>query len=196
MARLQLALNVSDLDSAIAFYSTLFDSEPAKLRPGYANFAVSDPPLKLVLIEAAGTRAPGLAGALNHLGVEVETPGQVDQASRRLSGAGMATTDQRDTTCCYAVQDKTWVEDSDGLPWEIYAVLADAPPETGIAGDGSCCDNGDDGSCGDNAAASAIAAAPANAAAPAKAAAPALVAEGNEASVVTGVTAGDSGFCC
>jgi catechol 2,3-dioxygenase-like lactoylglutathione lyase family enzyme len=142
MARLQLALNVSDLDQAIDFYSKLFDTEPAKLRPGYANFVVSDPPLKLVLIQGEGTRDPGLGGALNHLGVEVETPAEVGNASGRLSDQGLATTDQQGTTCCFAVQDKVWVEDPDGSPWEIYTVLADAPVESGIAGDGSCCGGG------------------------------------------------------
>jgi catechol 2,3-dioxygenase-like lactoylglutathione lyase family enzyme len=144
MARLQLALNVSDLDEAIEFYTKLFDTPPAKLRPGYANFAVSDPPLKLVLIEAAEGREPGVGGALNHLGVEVETPARVRHASGRLSGSGLETTDQRATTCCYAVQDKVWVEDPDGSPWEIYTVLADAPVESGIEGDGSCCASADE----------------------------------------------------
>ena len=141
MARVQLALNVSDLEQAVDFYSKLFGSEPAKRRPGYANFAISDPPLKLVLIETTGARAPGVVGALNHLGVEVETPDEVRQASRRLSGDGLATTDQRETTCCYAVQDKVWVDDPDGSPWEVYTVLADAPGESGVGGDGACCED-------------------------------------------------------
>jgi catechol 2,3-dioxygenase-like lactoylglutathione lyase family enzyme len=139
MARLQLALNVSDLDQAIGFYSKLFATPPAKVRPGYANFAVADPPLKLVLIEHADSRGTGVAGALNHLGVEVEEAAQVARASDRLAGEGLETLDQRDTTCCYAVQDKVWVEDPDATPWEIYTVLADAAVESGIAGDGSCC---------------------------------------------------------
>jgi catechol 2,3-dioxygenase-like lactoylglutathione lyase family enzyme len=139
MSRLQLALNVSDLDDAIAFYSKLFSTPPAKVRPGYANFAVADPPLKLVLIEHADARDTGQAGALNHLGVEVEEPAQVAQASGRLSGEGLDTLEQQGTTCCYAVQDKVWVEDPDATPWEIYTVLADAPPESGLPGDGLCC---------------------------------------------------------
>jgi catechol 2,3-dioxygenase-like lactoylglutathione lyase family enzyme len=144
MSRLQLALNVSDLDEAIGFYSKLFATPPAKLRPGYANFAVADPPLKLVLIEDAAARGSGVRGALNHLGVEVEEAIEVAQASRRLSEEGLDTLDQQDTTCCFAVQDKVWVEDPDATPWEIYTVLADAPIETGIAGDGTCCaDTGD-----------------------------------------------------
>jgi catechol 2,3-dioxygenase-like lactoylglutathione lyase family enzyme len=139
MSRLQLALNVSDLDEAIAFYSKLFASTPAKVRPGYANFAIADPPLKLVLIESADVRGEGVAGALNHLGVEVGQPALVAQASARLSGEGLDTLDQQGTTCCFAVQDKVWVEDPDATPWEIYTVLADAPVESGITGDGSCC---------------------------------------------------------
>jgi len=139
MSRLQLALNVSDLDQAIDFYSKLFASTPAKVRPGYANFAIVDPPLKLVLIENADARGTGVDGALNHLGVEVEQPEQVAQASGRLAGEGLETLDQQDTTCCFAVQDKVWVEDPDAMPWEVYTVLADAPVESGLAGDGTCC---------------------------------------------------------
>jgi catechol 2,3-dioxygenase-like lactoylglutathione lyase family enzyme len=139
MARVQLALNVADLDEAIDFYSKLFATSPAKVRPGYANFAVADPPLKLVLIEHPKTRGSGVVGALNHLGVEVMSPGEVSEASGRLSGEGLATVDQEQTTCCFAVQDKVWVEDPDGTPWEVYTVLADAPVESAIAGDGTCC---------------------------------------------------------
>lgn len=127
MSRIQLALNVSDLGRAVAFYSKLFGAEPAKVRPGYANFAISDPPLKLVLFETETTRSPGITGALNHLGVEVETRVAVAEASGRLTAEGMATTDELETTCCFAVQDKVWVEDPDGAPWEIYTVLSDAP---------------------------------------------------------------------
>ncbi len=139
MSRVQLALNVSDLDAAVDFYTQLFGSPPAKVRPGYANFAIADPPLKLVLIEQADSRGAGVGGALNHLGVEVDEPDEVARASARLSGEGLDTLDQQETTCCYAVQDKVWVEDPDATPWEIYTVLADAPPETGLAGDGTCC---------------------------------------------------------
>ena len=139
MARVQLALNVADLDEAIDFYSKLFSTSPAKVRPGYANFAVADPPLKLVLIEHPETRGSGVVGALNHLGVEVMSPVEVSEASGRLSGEGLATVDQEKTTCCFAVQDKVWVEDPDGAPWEVYTVLADAPVESGIAGDETCC---------------------------------------------------------
>jgi catechol 2,3-dioxygenase-like lactoylglutathione lyase family enzyme len=139
MSRVQLALNVSDLDEAIDFYSKLFAIAPAKVHPGYANFAIADPPLKLVLIENAAARGTGATGALNHLGVEVADPAQVAQASGRLAGEGLDTLDQQETTCCFAVQDKVWVEDPDGAPWEIYTVLADAPAETGLAGAGRCC---------------------------------------------------------
>ena len=105
MSRVQLALNVADIDAAVDFYSKLFDAEPAKRRPGYANFAIADPPLKLVLIETPGERRDGVAGALNHLGVEVTTPAEVRDATARLSGAGLQPDVQESTTCCYAVQD-------------------------------------------------------------------------------------------
>jgi catechol 2,3-dioxygenase-like lactoylglutathione lyase family enzyme len=130
MSRVQLALNVSDIDAAVAFYSTLFGTEPAKRRPGYANFAVAEPPLKLVLIENPAARGSGVAGALNHLGVEVETPAEVEGASQRLAEAGLGPRVQEATTCCYAVQDKAWVSDPDGAPWEVYTVLADATEAT------------------------------------------------------------------
>jgi catechol 2,3-dioxygenase-like lactoylglutathione lyase family enzyme len=139
MSRVQLALNVSDIDEAVEFYTKLFGTEPAKREPGYANFAIADPPLKLVLMEHSSARGHGTPGALNHLGVEVETPEAVVAATGRLSGSGLETEVQEQTTCCFAVQDKVWVNDPDGAPWEVYAVLADAPAETGIAGDGSCC---------------------------------------------------------
>jgi catechol 2,3-dioxygenase-like lactoylglutathione lyase family enzyme len=120
MSRVQLALNVSDLDEAIAFYSRLFSSEPAKRRPGYANFAVDSPPLKLVLIEN-----PGADRRLNHLGVEVFGTDEVAATAARLSGEGMATATEEGVTCCYAVQDKVWVSGPE-IPWEIYTVLGDA----------------------------------------------------------------------
>jgi len=132
VSRVQLALNVSDLDAAVAFYSTLFGTEPAKRRPGYANFAIAEPPLKLVLIEDAAGRGLGVTGALNHLGVEVEAPDDVRAATRRLAGEGLAPIVQESTTCCYAVQDKAWVTDPDGAPWEVYTVLADAPEEVDL----------------------------------------------------------------
>jgi catechol 2,3-dioxygenase-like lactoylglutathione lyase family enzyme len=140
MSRVQLALNVSDLGAAIEFYSKLFGTVPAKRHRDYANFSISDPPLKLVLIEKPDERTGGITGALNHLGVEVETPEEVTATSDRLSGDGLETSDETGTTCCYALQDKVWVEDPDGAPWEVYTVLADAPVELGIRGNGTCCE--------------------------------------------------------
>jgi catechol 2,3-dioxygenase-like lactoylglutathione lyase family enzyme len=120
MSRVQLALNVSDLDAAVDFYSKLFAVEPAKRRPGYANFAVAEPPLKLILVEGHGQPA-----TINHLGVEVASTDDVSAAQARLAGEGLATATEDNVTCCYAVQDKVWVDDPDGAPWEIYTVLAD-----------------------------------------------------------------------
>ena len=122
MSRVQLALRVSDLEGSIAFYSKLFGAEPAKRRPGYANFAISEPPLKLVLIEGEG-EAPT---ALDHLGVEVESTDAVSAATTRLSAAGLAAFEEKDTSCCYAVQDKVWVTGPGQEPWEVYVVKADA----------------------------------------------------------------------
>ncbi|HMC41165.1 MAG TPA: ArsI/CadI family heavy metal resistance metalloenzyme [Acidimicrobiales bacterium] len=142
MSRVQLALNVSDIDSAVEFYSKLFGAEPAKRRPGYANFAIADPPLKLVLMENPDDRGRGKVGALNHLGIEVETQEEVRAATARLSGQGLAPAVEEGTTCCYAVQDKAWVDDPDGAPWEVYTVLADAPAASGsgcVASGGRCC---------------------------------------------------------
>ncbi|NKX86794.1 ArsI/CadI family heavy metal resistance metalloenzyme [Nocardia coubleae] len=121
MSRIQLALNVDDLDQAVRFYSTLFATEPAKRKPGYANFAVTDPPLKLVLIENAGK-----GGSLNHLGVEVESSEQVHGEIARLSQAGLFTEEQIATTCCFATQDKVWVSAPDAERWEVYTVLGDS----------------------------------------------------------------------
>jgi catechol 2,3-dioxygenase-like lactoylglutathione lyase family enzyme len=135
MSRVQLALNVDDLDEAIAFYSRLFDTEPAKVRPGYANFAVAEPALKLVLFEN-----PGHGGSINHLGVEVADTDAVDAEQTRLARAGLASIDERDTTCCYAKQDKFWVEGApNGERWEVYTVLADAETMTCGSGDGAGC---------------------------------------------------------
>jgi len=126
MERVQLALNVSDLDAAVEFYSKLFATGPAKRRPGYANFAVAVPPLKLVLIEGHGQ-----PGTLNHLGVEVGSTDQVAAARQRLSAEGLATTTEDQVSCCHAVQDKVWVDAPDGEPWEIYTVLADVEHPVG-----------------------------------------------------------------
>jgi catechol 2,3-dioxygenase-like lactoylglutathione lyase family enzyme len=120
--RVQLALNVNDLGESIAFYSKLFGTEPAKVRPGYANFAINEPPLKLVLLENSGQ-----GGTLNHLGVEVAGTGAVEAEQARLAGTGLASVEERDTTCCYARQDKFWVKGApDGERWEIYTVLEDS----------------------------------------------------------------------
>ena len=123
MSRLQLALNVDDLDASIAFYTELFGTEPAKVKPGYANFAIATPPLKLVLIENRGS-----GGSINHLGVEVADTATVEAEQQRLAALGHAVIEERDTTCCYARQDKFWVQDAPNAErWEIYTVLADAP---------------------------------------------------------------------
>ncbi|GAA2897106.1 ArsI/CadI family heavy metal resistance metalloenzyme [Pseudonocardia halophobica] len=128
MSRVQLALRVSDLEGSIAFYRSLFGVEPAKLRPGYANFAVTEPPLKLVLIEGE----PGRPTVMDHLGVEVETSGEVNAATARLSELGLFTQVENDTTCCYALQDKVWVHGPGTEPWEVYTVKADAPDATSV----------------------------------------------------------------
>jgi catechol 2,3-dioxygenase-like lactoylglutathione lyase family enzyme len=145
-SRVQLALNVDDIEKAVVFYSTLFDAEPVKRRPGYANFAIDQPPLKLVLFEGAGE-----GGTLNHLGVEVPSTDDVDAAQRRLTERGLASFDERDTTCCYARQDKFWVDGGAGVGrWEVYTVLADAGAElegqttptdnaAGCSGETACC---------------------------------------------------------
>ncbi len=144
MSRIQLALRVADLDAAVGFYSTLFGAEPAKRRPGYANFAVAEPPLKLVLL--AGE--PGEPTRMDHLGVEVASTEEVTAATTRLADAGLATRVEENTTCCYAVQDKVWVTGPGGEPWEVYTVTGDARPDlegktavelSAVAGDGSCC---------------------------------------------------------
>ena len=140
MSRVQLALNVADIDTAVEFYSKLFGTEPAKRRPGYANFAVADPPLKLVLIEDAN-QTPG---TLNHLGVEVDSTEEVTAAQVRLAAEGLPTAAEEQTACCYAVQDKVWVDGPGGEPWEIYTVLADADVPAGqlrsaAPGESACC---------------------------------------------------------
>jgi catechol 2,3-dioxygenase-like lactoylglutathione lyase family enzyme len=134
-SRVQLALNVNDIDQAVAFYAKLFGTAPAKRRPGYANFAIADPPLKLVLLENRGQ-----GGSLNHLGVEVSDVGAVGAEHARLAEAGLASSDQGQTTCCYAQQDKFWVQGApDGEAWEIYAVLADSPTFYAEGHGEACC---------------------------------------------------------
>ena len=139
MSRVQLALNVDDLDAAIAFYSRLFNTEPAKVKPGYANFAIAEPPLKLVLLEV-----PGQGGTLNHLGVEVASSDTVHAEIARLSKAGMFTEEEIGATCCFATQDKVWVSGPGGERWEVYTVLADsetfgAPAEAPAESASACC---------------------------------------------------------
>jgi len=121
MSRVQLALNVDDLDEAVAFYSKLFNTTPAKVKPGYANFAVTEPPLKLVLLEN-----PGQGGTINHLGVEVTSSEQVHSEIARLTAEGLVTDEEIGTTCCFATQDKVWVSGPAGEKWEVYTVLADS----------------------------------------------------------------------
>jgi catechol 2,3-dioxygenase-like lactoylglutathione lyase family enzyme len=121
VSRVQLALNVDDVDAAVAFYSRLFGAEPAKRRPGYANFAIAEPPLKLVLLEN-----PGQGGSVNHLGVEVESTERVHAEIARLTGAGLIADEEMGTTCCYATQDKAWLTGPGGERWEVYTVLADS----------------------------------------------------------------------
>ena len=133
MARVQLALNVENLDQAITFYTKLFNTKPAKRKPGYANFAITDPPLKLVLLES-----PGQGGTLNHLGVEVESSEVVHTEIARLTEAGMFTEEEIGTTCCFATQDKVWVIGPGGERWEVYTVLADSD-SFGAAAEDPCC---------------------------------------------------------
>jgi catechol 2,3-dioxygenase-like lactoylglutathione lyase family enzyme len=134
MSRVQLALNVDDLDAAIHFYAKLFGVEPAKVKPGYANFAVAEPPLKLVLLENRGR-----GGTINHLGVEVETRDKVHDEIGRLSAEGLFTEEELDTTCCYARQDKVWVSGPAGEKWEIYTVLAESEALGGPTAASCCC---------------------------------------------------------
>ena len=154
MSRVQLALNVSNVDEAVEFYSKLFATPVAKRKPGYANFEIAEPPLKLVLIEVpADQRGEGTSQALNHLGIEVDSTEDVEAGAARLREAGLAAFDERDTTCCYALQDKVWVHDPAGAPWEVYTVKDDNPVdgrpataslplvERGVteSNDGGCC---------------------------------------------------------
>ena len=135
MSRVQLALNVDDLEGSIAFYSKLFNTPPHKVKPGYANFAVVEPPLKLVLIEN-----PGQGGSVNHLGVEVESSEQVHSEIARLSGEGLFTAEEIGQTCCFATQDKVWVSGPAGERWEVYTVLADSETFGGEpTADSTCC---------------------------------------------------------
>ncbi|WP_406323018.1 ArsI/CadI family heavy metal resistance metalloenzyme [Streptomyces sp. NBC_01637] len=134
MSRVQLALRVPDLSASIAFYTKLFGTEPTKLRDGYANFAIAEPPLKLVLVEGNA----GEDTRMDHLGVEVESTDAVHAATTRLSEAGLATAEENDTTCCYALQDKVWVHGPGQEPWEVYVVKADSDTPTKQEGS-TCC---------------------------------------------------------
>lgn len=142
MSRVQLALNVDDLREAVTFYTKLFGTEPAKLKPGYANFAIAEPPLKLVLIENAGK-----GGSINHLGVEVDSSEKVHSEIARLTDEGLFTDEEIGTTCCFATQDKVWVTGPAGEKWEVYTVLADSETfgtsptllADGESGEGVCC---------------------------------------------------------
>ena len=144
MARVQLALNVPNIDEAVEFYSRMFATEPNKRKPGYANFAIAEPPLKLVLLEGE----VGEPTRMDHLGVEVPSTDEVTAATTRLAEAGLTTRVEDNTTCCYAVQDKVWVTGPGGEPWEVYTVTGDARPDlegktglelSAVAGDGTCC---------------------------------------------------------
>ena len=149
MSRVQLALRVSDLEGSVAFYSTLFGVEPAKRRPGYANFAIAEPPLKLVLLEGEAEQPT----VMDHLGVEVQTTEQVTAATNRFTAAGLATFEENDTTCCYALQDKVWVHGPGQEPWEVYVVKADtdtlgtsttrSPEIDACCGTTACCTPGE-----------------------------------------------------
>lgn len=121
MSRMQLALNVDDLEKAVEFYSKLFNTQPAKLKPGYANFAVAEPPLKLVLMEN-----PGQGGTINHLGIEVDSSATVHAEIARLTAEGVFTDEEIGTTCCFATQDKVWVTGPAQEKWEVYTVLSDS----------------------------------------------------------------------
>jgi catechol 2,3-dioxygenase-like lactoylglutathione lyase family enzyme len=137
MSRVQLALRVADLEGSVAFYSRLFGAEPAKRRPGYANFAIAEPPLKLVLLEGR----PDEETRMDHLGVEVASTEEVALATKRLADAGLATAEEKDTTCCYALQDKVWVTGPGEEPWEVYVVKSDADTLAKSDGSAGCCDS-------------------------------------------------------
>jgi catechol 2,3-dioxygenase-like lactoylglutathione lyase family enzyme len=151
VSRVQLALNVNNIDEAVAFYTKLFGTGPAKRRPGYANFAVTEPPLKLVLLEN-----PGQGGSLNHLGVEVADIDTVDAEQARLTAAGLTSVDERNSVCCYARQDKFWVQGpSDGDNWEFYTVLEDSETFYGEDDGPACCGGSAAGQASDTAPAAA-----------------------------------------
>lgn len=148
MSRVQLAINVSDLEASVQFYESLFNTKPHKRRPGYANFEVANPPLKLVLMEVpVDERGTGVHGALNHLGVEVSQTAEVAEHTARLAEAGLEPVEQEQTNCCHSVQDKAWVADPAGVPWEVYTITDDQPisvgdatlAETAASAESACC---------------------------------------------------------
>lgn len=132
--RLQLALNVDDIDEAVTFYSKMFNATPHKRRPGYANFALDTPPLKLVLFEN-----PGAGERLNHLGVELLEPSEVEDAIIRMDRLGIAEEIERGRDCCHAIQDKVWAREPQGLRWEWYRITDDMQDETMPKDDSRCC---------------------------------------------------------
>ena len=143
MSRLQLAIDVGDLDEAVDFYSRMFGTGPAKVRPGYANFSIDEPPLKLVLFEK-----PGGGGTINHLGVEVGTTAEVVAAEARLAGADLETTGIEDTECCYAEKTETWLEAPDDLRWEWYVKTADTEQSANVVLGSHSTDEADTTCCG------------------------------------------------
>jgi catechol 2,3-dioxygenase-like lactoylglutathione lyase family enzyme len=143
--RLQLALNVTDLDAAIDFYSKMFDAAPAKTKPGYANFAIENPPLKLVLFETTDNTPEGATGGdfqhLNHLGVEVESADQVAAAEARITATGIETTGVDETVCCFAEKTETWMASPDDARWEWYVKTGDTEQmeHVAVGSSGVCC---------------------------------------------------------
>jgi lactoylglutathione lyase len=134
VSRIQLALNVSNLEESIDFYSRYFNATPAKVKPGYANFAIDEPPLKLILMQG-----DGVPGSINHLGVEVFSTDEVKEKADYLSSRGFPIDMEDETTCCYAVQDKVWVSGPDKTNWETYVVLSDAEGFASVSGEEQCC---------------------------------------------------------
>jgi catechol 2,3-dioxygenase-like lactoylglutathione lyase family enzyme len=143
--KLHVALNVNQFDQSVQFYRALFGQEPVKLKPGYAKFDLSEPPVNLTLNYDGHVVS---AGALNHFGIQVDTSAAVLEAKERLRQLGLATYDEMNVDCCYAIQDKIWIKDPNGYPWEIFVVkVADTAPQTNAAvpkasaplSTGSCC---------------------------------------------------------
>jgi catechol 2,3-dioxygenase-like lactoylglutathione lyase family enzyme len=147
--KVHVALNAPRFEQSVAFYRAFFGSEPAKLKPGYAKFDVAEPALNLTLNQVAEppagvpAGAPGGPGGLNHLGIQVVSSDAVRAAAERLRQAGLATFEERDTDCCYALQDKVWVTDPNGYRWEVFVVKGgDTRPDlavTGPAASTPCC---------------------------------------------------------